>query len=50
MLRIETLAETDSDVTFALLGRVTAEHLPEVARLLAEARARRKKDPRVRQV
>ena len=38
MLRIETQAETDSTVTYALLGRVTEEHLPELGRMLAAAR------------
>jgi hypothetical protein len=37
MLRIETQAETESRVTYALVGRVTAEHLPELARLLTAA-------------
>jgi hypothetical protein len=38
MLRIETQAETPSDVTYVLTGRVTEEHLPDLARLLTAAR------------
>jgi ABC-type transporter Mla MlaB component len=39
MLRIETWTETPSTVTYALNGRVTEEHLPELGRLLSAARA-----------
>jgi ABC-type transporter Mla MlaB component len=38
MLRIETQTETPSDVTYVLTGRVTEEHLPDLARLLSAAR------------
>ena len=38
MLRIETQTETKTGVTYALIGRVTEEHLPEIGRLLAAAR------------
>jgi ABC-type transporter Mla MlaB component len=37
MLRIETQTETAAGVTYALIGRVTEEHLPELGRLLATA-------------
>jgi hypothetical protein len=39
MLRIETQTETPAEVTYALVGRVTEEHLPELGRLLTAARA-----------
>lgn len=39
MLRIETQNETDSEVTYALMGRVTEEHVAELGRLLTAARA-----------
>ena len=39
MLRIEIQTETPADVTYQLVGRVTPEHLPEIERLLATARA-----------
>ena len=38
MFRIETQTETAGDVTYALLGKVTEEHVPELERLLAAAR------------
>jgi len=38
MLRIEKRSETASAVTYALAGQVTREHLPEIGRLLSEAR------------
>jgi hypothetical protein len=38
MLRIETQTETAAGVTYALIGRVTEEHLPELGRLLTTAR------------
>ena len=38
MLRIETQTETAAGVTYALIGRVTEEYLPELGRLLATAR------------
>jgi ABC-type transporter Mla MlaB component len=40
MMRIETMAETEVAVTYVLTGRVTEEHLPELARLLEAARGR----------
>jgi hypothetical protein len=39
MLRIETRSETPEEVTYALAGQVTGEHLPELSELLAAARA-----------
>lgn len=39
MLRFETQSETARDVTYALAGRLTREHLPELRRMLTEARA-----------
>jgi len=38
MLRIETQTDTKAGVTYALIGRVTEEHLPELERLLTAAR------------
>jgi len=40
MLRIETRTDAPSEVTFAIAGRATREHLPEIAELLAAERAR----------
>jgi hypothetical protein len=40
MLRIETRTDTPSGVTYALAGRATREHLPELVQLLAAERAR----------
>jgi hypothetical protein len=40
MLRIETRTDTTSDVTYALAGRATQEHLPELVELLAAERGR----------
>ena len=40
MLRIETRTDTQSTVTYALAGRATREHLPELIELLAAERAR----------
>jgi hypothetical protein len=40
MLRIETRTDTTSTVTYALAGRATHEHLPELIELLAAERAR----------
>jgi hypothetical protein len=40
MLRIETRADTPEQVTYALAGKATAEHLPEIRRLLTAERAR----------
>jgi len=40
MLRIETRAETPTQVTYALAGKATAEHLPEIVELLLSARER----------
>lgn len=40
MLRIETRAETPTQVTYALAGKATAEHLPEIIELLLAARER----------
>ena len=40
MLRIETRTETTSEVTYALAGKATQEHLPELVELLAAERAR----------
>jgi hypothetical protein len=38
MLRIETRTETAQEVTYALAGQVSREHLPELSELLAAAR------------
>lgn len=38
MLRIEIQTETPATVTYALTGRITEEHLPELGRLLTAAR------------
>ncbi|MEO6193759.1 MAG: STAS domain-containing protein, partial [Thermoanaerobaculia bacterium] len=40
MLRIETRTDTNSTVTYALSGRATQEHLPELVQLLADERTR----------
>lgn len=40
MLRIETRTDTPSEVTYALAGRATREHLPEIVEVLAAERAR----------
>jgi hypothetical protein len=40
MLRIETRTDTTTTVTYALAGRATQEHLPELVELLATERAR----------
>jgi hypothetical protein len=40
MLRIETRTDTNSTVTYALSGRATQEHLPELVQLLTDERAR----------
>jgi hypothetical protein len=40
MLRIETRTDTTSDVTYALAGRATQEHLPELVELLMAERSR----------
>jgi len=40
MLRIETRTETASAITYALAGKATEEHLPELVQLLAGERAR----------
>ena len=40
MLRIETRTDTTSEVTYALAGKATQEHLPELLGLLATERAR----------
>ena len=40
MLRIETRTDTPSGVTYALSGRATREHLPELIEMLAAERAR----------
>ena len=40
MLRIETRAETPTQVTYALAGKATREHLPEIVELLLAARER----------
>ena len=40
MLRIETRTDTNLTVTYALAGRATQEHLPELVELLAGERAR----------
>ena len=40
MLRIETRTDTPSGVTYALAGRATREHLPELIEMLAAERAR----------
>ena len=37
MLRIETQTETAAGVTYALIGKVTEEHMPELERLLTAA-------------
>jgi len=39
MLRIETCYETPREITYALAGQITEEHLPELAGLLAAALA-----------
>jgi len=38
MLRLETQSETSRDITYALSGQLTQEHLPELKRLLSAAR------------
>lgn len=38
MLRLETQSETPREVTYALAGKLTQEHLPELKRLLTTAR------------
>ena len=43
MLRIETQTETPTEVTYALDGRATEEHLPEISRLLASERDRERR-------
>lgn len=40
MLRIETRTDTPSEVLYALAGRATSEHLPELIQLLKPERAR----------
>jgi hypothetical protein len=40
MLRIETRTDTPSRVTYALAGRATREHLPELIEMLTAERAR----------
>lgn len=40
MLRIETRTDTPSEVVYALAGKATQEHLPELLELLAAERAR----------
>jgi len=40
MFRIETRTDEPSTVTYALAGRATQEHLPELTQLLAAERAR----------
>lgn len=40
MLRIETRTDEPTEVTYALAGRATQEHLPELTELLAAERAR----------
>lgn len=40
MLRIETRTDTPSEVLYALAGRATREHLPELIKLLTAERAR----------
>jgi hypothetical protein len=40
MLRIETRADTPTQVTYALAGKATAEHLPEIVELLTAERGR----------
>jgi hypothetical protein len=40
MFRIETRTDEPSTVTYALAGRATQEHLPELTQLLATERAR----------
>jgi hypothetical protein len=40
MLRIETRTDEPTEVTYALAGRATQEHLPELVQLLAAERAR----------
>jgi len=37
MLRLETLSETPREITYALAGQLTREHLPELKRLLVAA-------------
>lgn len=39
MLRIETRSETPGEVTYALDGQITREHLPELVELVQAARA-----------
>ena len=38
MLRLETQSETPREVTYALAGKLTQEHLPELQRLLTAVR------------
>ena len=38
MLRLETQSETSREITYALSGQLTQEHLPELKRLLTAAR------------
>ena len=38
MLKIEKTSETDTSVTFFLSGRISADHVPELNRLLRKAR------------
>lgn len=38
MLRLETQSETTREITYALSGQLTQEHLPELKRLLSAAR------------
>ena len=38
MLKIEKTSETASSVTFFLSGRIAAEHVPELNRLILKAR------------
>jgi len=38
MLRLETQSETPQEITYALAGQLTREHLPELKRLLTAAR------------
>ncbi len=40
MLRIETRTDKPTEVTYALAGRATQEHLPELTQLLAAERVR----------
>jgi ABC-type transporter Mla MlaB component len=39
MLRLETQSETTREITYALSGQLTQEHLPELKELLTAARA-----------